>query len=93
MQSNNAESFLRNDAKGQGKWLVADYEAGDVVFHDPYTIHGSSKNSDAKGRIRLSTDLRFYEKGSDIDKRWMKLDARRWAMIVFRIGRDNKDLI
>lgn len=22
------------------RWLVADYEAGDVVFHNPYVIHG-----------------------------------------------------
>lgn len=70
--SNDAEDFLMKDANGQGKWLVANFDAGDVVFHDPYTIHGSTKNNDEEGRIRLSTDLRFYEKGSDIDKRWTK---------------------
>lgn len=71
--SDDAGSFHINEAKGQGRWLVSDFEAGDVVFHDPYTIHGSSKNQDPQGRIRLSTDLRFYEEGGDIDKRWMKL--------------------
>lgn len=57
------------------RWLVTNYEAGDVVFHDPYMIHTSSLNEDADGRIRLSTDLRFYRQGSDLDARWMKF----WA--------------
>ena len=70
--SDDAGSFHINEAKGKGKWLVSDFEAGDVVFHDPYVIHGSSKNEDPNRRIRLSTDLRFYEEGSDIDQRWMK---------------------
>lgn len=60
--------------KTKRKWLVADYEAGDVVFHDAYMIHASGKNEDHEsGRIRLSTDIRFYEEGSDLDDRWMKL--------------------
>ena len=54
------------------RWLTADYEAGDVVFHDPYIIHASGKNEDARGRIRLSTDLRFYAKGAAMDHRWME---------------------
>lgn len=47
-------------------------EAGDVVFHNPYMIHGAIKNEDPLGRIRLSTDLRFYKEGSDLDQRWMR---------------------
>lgn len=54
------------------RWLVGNYEAGDVVFHNPYMIHGAVKNEDPLGRIRLSTDLRFYEEGSDLDQRWMR---------------------
>ncbi|KIW82326.1 hypothetical protein Z517_05353 [Fonsecaea pedrosoi CBS 271.37] len=57
-------------------WLVADYEAGDVVFHLPYTIHTATANADPTGRIRLSTDLRFYDKkdveASSTDQRWNK---------------------
>jgi len=58
------------------KWLMANYEAGDVVFHHPCSVHASCSNQDAEGRIRLSTDLRFYNK-EDFDKghadtRWMK---------------------
>lgn len=59
-------------AKGRRRWLVGDYKAGDVVFHNPYLIHGAVKNEDPRGRIRLSTDLRFYEEGSDLDERWMR---------------------
>lgn len=54
-------------------WLVASYEADDVVFHDSYIVHASSKNEDSLRRIRVSTDLRFYEEGSSADDRWMKL--------------------
>ena len=57
------------------QWLVADYEAGDVVFHHPCMIHGSCGNDDPSHRIRLSTDLRFYDKKvfdqGDADERWM----------------------
>lgn len=54
------------------RWLVGDYKAGDVVFHNPYMIHGAVKNEDPRGRIRLSTDLRFYEEGAPLDERWMR---------------------
>ncbi|KAK5800309.1 hypothetical protein VI817_002521 [Penicillium citrinum] len=61
---------------GEHRWLVTDYEAGDVVFHDPYSIHASGRNEDKSGRIRLSSDLRFYDKNDPgIDQRWYKI----WA--------------
>lgn len=59
------------------KWLITDYEAGDVVFHLPSSIHSSCFNEDPEGKIRLSTDLRFYDKkdydAGTADNRWMKL--------------------
>lgn len=55
------------------RWLVGNYEAGDVVFHNPYLIHGAVKNQDPEGKIRLSTDLRFYEDGAPLDERWMQI--------------------
>jgi len=55
------------------KWLAADYEAGDVVFHHPFMVHASAVNEDERGRIRLSTDLRYVEKGMPLDERWMKI--------------------
>lgn len=70
--THDADEFGRE--RGQGRrWLVGDYEAGDVVFHNPWLIHGSAKNEDPLGRIRLSTDLRFYEEGASLDERWMNV--------------------
>ena len=62
------------------RWLISNYEAGDVVFHHPCSIHASCSNRDPEGRIRLSTDLRFYDKKDHdegtADERWMKY----WTM-------------
>ena len=69
--SHNAETWAKEDGLGK-RWLVADYEAGDVVFHSPWMIHSSSRNTDGLGRIRLASDLRFYEEGAKLDERWMK---------------------
>lgn len=75
--SQNAREFGEAHQTHNGKpgrhWLVAGYEAGDVVFHDPYIVHASSRNEGTDGRIRVSTDIRFYEEGSDMDDRWMKV--------------------
>ena len=67
--SHNAEDWAKGDGLGK-RWLVADYEAGDVVFHGPWAIHAASHNDDPKGRIRLASDLRFYEEGARLDERW-----------------------
>ncbi|OCK80634.1 hypothetical protein K432DRAFT_297285 [Lepidopterella palustris CBS 459.81] len=69
--SHNADEMGRTVGAGK-RWLAGDFEAGDVVFHNPYLIHGACKNEDEQGRIRLSTDLRFYEEGAALDERWMK---------------------
>lgn len=59
------------------KWLIANYEAGDVVFHHPCSVHASCSNEDPEGRIRLSSDLRFYDRqdwdAGTCDERWMKV--------------------
>ncbi|WPH02073.1 Hypothetical protein R9X50_00492800 [Acrodontium crateriforme] len=79
--SHNASELHRELANGkwdnapvipQRRWLVGDYQAGDVVFHNPYMLHGAVKNDDPEARIRLSTDLRFYELGAPLDERWMQ---------------------
>lgn len=71
--SHDAEKFGRVIAGGKFRWLVGDYEAGDVVFHNPYMIHAATKNEDELGRIRLASDLRFYEEGAALDQRWMNI--------------------
>ena len=52
------------------RWLMADYEAGDMVIHGAYTIHASTNNMDTLGRIRLSTDIRYQRLREEIDVRW-----------------------
>ena len=54
----------------KARWLVADYEAGDVVIHSPFMIHASTTNVDPHNRIRLSTDIRFQNVNDEIDARW-----------------------
>ena len=67
--SEDAEEFSSTHGKGKLRWLVGNYDAGDVVFHNPWMIHAATKNEDDRGRIRLSSDLRFYEQGAAIDER------------------------
>ena len=52
------------------RWLMADYEAGDMVVHSPYMIHASTTNENPNGRMRLSTDSRFQHARDKIDPRW-----------------------
>lgn len=52
------------------RWLVADYEAGDMVVHSPYMVHAATTNTDSSGRIRLSTDIRYQRVRDEIDARW-----------------------
>jgi ectoine hydroxylase-related dioxygenase (phytanoyl-CoA dioxygenase family) len=52
------------------RWLIADYEAGDMVIHSPYMIHAATNNVDEMGRIRLSTDIRYQSIREEVDVRW-----------------------
>ncbi|KAK7432450.1 hypothetical protein QQZ08_001015 [Neonectria magnoliae] len=66
----NAASFGENWSR---KWYTGNYEAGDVVFHTPMTIHAGAMNESSEGRIRCSTDLRFVDKTKPYDERWTYL--------------------
>jgi ectoine hydroxylase-related dioxygenase (phytanoyl-CoA dioxygenase family) len=59
-----------------GRWLIADYEAGDMVIHSAYMVHASTMNTDPKGRIRLSTDIRYQRVRDEIDVRW----SNHWSL-------------
>ena len=52
------------------RWLVADYEAGDMVVHSAYTVHASLDNIDDD--YRLSTDIRYQRATEPIDWRWQQ---------------------
>jgi ectoine hydroxylase-related dioxygenase (phytanoyl-CoA dioxygenase family) len=52
------------------RWLIADYEAGDMVVHSPYMVHAATMNVDPGGRMRLSTDIRYQRVRDEIDVRW-----------------------
>jgi len=54
------------------RWLIADYEAGDMVIHSPYMIHAATGNRDPLNRMRLSTDIRYQRVVDPIDRRWAK---------------------
>jgi ectoine hydroxylase-related dioxygenase (phytanoyl-CoA dioxygenase family) len=56
--------------KFDGRWLVADYAAGDMVIHSAYMIHASTQNVDPQRRMRLSTDIRYQRIREEIDVRW-----------------------
>ncbi len=60
----------------KSRWLIADYEAGDMVIHSPYMIHAATHNNDPLNRIRLSTDIRYQCVDDAIDQRW----AKNWAV-------------
>lgn len=55
------------------RWLMTDYQAGDLIAHSPLIVHASlDSNSD---QARLSTDIRFIRAGSPADPRW----AAHWS--------------
>ncbi len=56
----------------KSRWLIADYEAGDMVIHSPYMIHAATQNHDPLNRMRLSTDIRYQRVDDPIDQRWAK---------------------
>jgi phytanoyl-CoA hydroxylase len=66
----------------QRRWLAADYEAGDVVIHNPYMIHCSALNEHPAGIIRLATDLRYFETGMPHDTRWQKVWTVRHCALL-----------
>ena len=52
-----------------GRWLGADYFAGDVLIFGLYTLHASTTNT--TNRFRLSCDVRYQPESEPIDDRWV----------------------
>jgi hypothetical protein len=52
-----------------GRWVTADFEAGDIVVFSIRTVHGGADNHTQ--RVRLSTDTRYQRASAAIDERWV----------------------
>ncbi|MFP6589624.1 MAG: phytanoyl-CoA dioxygenase family protein [Candidatus Latescibacterota bacterium] len=52
-----------------GRWLTAEYAAGDLLIFSMYTMHASSDNR--SNRIRLSSDSRYQLASDPVDERWI----------------------
>jgi hypothetical protein len=58
------------------RWLIADYEAGDIMLHSPFMVHAATANDSSENRIRLSTDIRYQNVRDEIDARW----GNHWSL-------------
>jgi hypothetical protein len=52
-----------------GRWLTAEYRAGDLLAFSVFTVHASLDNGGDE--IRLSTDTRYQLASDPIDERWI----------------------
>ncbi|ADV83035.1 phytanoyl-CoA dioxygenase family protein [Terriglobus saanensis] len=52
-----------------GRWLVSEYEAGDVVIFSVDLVHGGMDNR--SNHLRLSSDSRYQLASEPIDERWV----------------------
>jgi hypothetical protein len=52
-----------------GRWLSAEFRAGDVLVFSMFTIHASLDNH--SNRIRLSSDTRYQLASEPVDERWV----------------------
>jgi ectoine hydroxylase-related dioxygenase (phytanoyl-CoA dioxygenase family) len=59
-------------AEYDSRWLIADFEAGDMLVHSAHIIHAALDNVDRQGRMRLSTDIRYQREDEPIDWRWQQ---------------------
>jgi hypothetical protein len=68
------EGYLSKDPaslreKLGGRWLTADFEAGDLLIFTMHTIHGSVDNR--SDRYRISTDSRYQPASLPVDERFI----------------------
>ena len=52
-----------------GRWLSAEYKAGDLLIFSMFTLHASLDN--CTNRVRLSTDSRYQLASEAVDERWI----------------------
>ena len=56
------------------RFLTADFEAGDILVFDMFTLHGSLDNQSPAGRVRLSCDVRYQPAADPLDPRYFGPD-------------------
>jgi hypothetical protein len=59
---------LRN--KFGGRWLSAEYQAGDFLTFGMFTVHAALDNR-SEDRLRISTDSRYQRASEQLDERWI----------------------
>lgn len=52
-----------------GRWLTAEYRAGDLLVFTVFLVHGSLDNQ--SDEVRLSTDTRYQLAAEPVDERWV----------------------
>jgi hypothetical protein len=52
-----------------GRWLYADFRAGDIAVHSPHIVHASLDT--ATDTMRMSADIRFISVAEEPDPRWL----------------------
>ncbi len=53
-----------------GRWLTAEFRAGDVLIFSIFTVHCSLDNT-SRDRIRMSSDSRYQPASEPADERWI----------------------
>ncbi len=57
-------------SKFGGRWLAAEFSAGDFLTFGMFTVHASLDNRSAD-RLRISSDTRYQRASDPIDERWI----------------------
>ncbi|GIH03737.1 phytanoyl-CoA dioxygenase [Rhizocola hellebori] len=53
-----------------GRWLCADFAAGDVAIHSPHLVHATFDTTTSS--MRMSADIRFVPIDVEPDPRWLR---------------------
>lgn len=54
-----------------GRWLTADFRAGDFLCFGMFLLHCSTDNQSPEGKLRISTDTRYQLASEPADERWV----------------------
>jgi ectoine hydroxylase-related dioxygenase (phytanoyl-CoA dioxygenase family) len=56
-----------------GRWLTAEFEAGDFLTFGMFLVHASCDNRTAD-RLRISSDSRYQRASEPVDDRWVGIN-------------------